>query len=129
MSTQSTVLQKYGIRYPFKLARKSKLALGYLCLMSLPFLATFSLDMANQGAYATVLTTMNTLAMMAFYMQFPLVSRLKKIALFSNIDWNVTHIKKSVNGLVLFSYCIPYSLLLPDLWCLSTTACTAWFQS
>lgn len=94
MTTQPTALAKPGNRFTFKLGRKSKLALGYLCLMSLPFLATFSLDMANQGAYATVLTTMNTLAMMAFYMQFPLVSRLKKIALFSNIDWNMSHHKK-----------------------------------
>ena len=94
MPTQSTALQKYGIRYPFKFSKKSKLALGYFCLMSLPFLATFSLDMTNQGTYSTILTTVNVLAMMAFYMQFPLVSRLKSFSLFANIDWNVTHHKK-----------------------------------
>lgn len=94
MTTQSTTLDKPAKRLPFSLGKKSKLALGYLTLMSLPFLATFSLDMADQGTYAAVLSTVNVLAMMAFYMQFPLVSRLKSFSLFANIDWNVTHHKR-----------------------------------
>lgn len=94
MTTQSSILEKYGLHYPFKFSKKAKLALGYFCLMSLPFLATFSLDMADKTTYATILTTVNVLAMMAFYMQFPLVSRLKSFSLFANIDWNVTHHKK-----------------------------------
>ncbi len=94
MTPQSTVLDKPAKRLPFRLGKKSKLVLGYLILMSLPFLATFSLDMADQGTYAAVLTTINVLAMMAFYMQFPLVSRLKTIGLFANIDWNISHHKR-----------------------------------
>ena len=94
MSAQTTVLEKYGKYFSFKLSKKRKLALGYLGLLSLPFLATFGLDMAEQGTYATVLTIVNTLAMMAFYLQFPLGSRLKNISLFANIDWNMSHHKK-----------------------------------
>jgi predicted ferric reductase len=94
MITQSTDVDKPTIRHLFKFGPKSKLAFGYLCLMSLPFLITFSLDMADKGSYAAILTTINILAMTAFYMQFPLVSRLKKIPLFINIDWNISHHKK-----------------------------------
>lgn len=68
--------------------------LGYLCLLPLPYLLTFTLDMADKGLYAGLLTAINTLAMMAFYLQFPLGSRLKRIPLFANIDWNITHHKK-----------------------------------
>lgn len=94
MSTQSTVSEKYGKWFAFKLSTKSKLALGYLCLVALPFLATFSLDMADKTLYATILATINTLAMMAFYLQFALGSRLKKIDLFANIDWNMSNHKR-----------------------------------
>ncbi len=113
MSTQSTVFEKIGNRFSFKLSKKSKLALGYLCLMSLPFLATFSLDMADQGTYATLLTTVNVLAMMAFYMQFPLVSRLKTFSLFANIDWNVSHHKKIGQWLGLIFLLHPVLIIAP----------------
>ena len=113
MTTQSSVLEKYGLRYPLKFSKKSKLAFGYFCLMSLPFLATFSLDMADKTTYATILTTINVLAMMAFYMQFPLVSRLKSFSLFANIDWNVTHHKKIGMWLGIIFLLHPVLILAP----------------
>jgi predicted ferric reductase len=62
--------------------------------MALPFVATYTLDMQEKTAYAAFLSMLYTLAMMAFYIQFPLVSRLKRIALFANINWSMSLHKK-----------------------------------
>lgn len=113
MSLQSTLLGKPSQRLPLKLSRQRRLALGYLCLMSLPFLATFSLNMAQQGIYATTLMVINMLAMMAFYLQFPLASRLKQITLFTNIDWNISRHKQVGQWLGIIFLLHPILILAP----------------
>lgn len=92
---------------------KSTLLLGYIALMTVPFLATYALDMQLKTTYAFAISTMNTLAMMMFYLQFPLGSRLKKIALFANIDWNMTHHKKMGQWLGLIFFLHPILILAP----------------
>ena len=94
-------------KFTFKLGRKSKLALGYFSLLIIPFLATYALDMQDKAAYAALISTVNTLAIMAFYIQFPLGSRLRNIPLFSNIDWNMSHHKKVGQwiGIIFFAGC------------------------
>lgn len=113
MTTLSTLLGRSSDRFAFKFGQKSWLILGYLSLMSLPFLATLTLDMEDKTLYATTLTIINTLAMMAFYLQFPLASRLKRIPLFANIDWNISHHKKIGQWLGLIFLLHPVLILAP----------------
>lgn len=94
MTAQATANSGPKTKLKLHFGRKAKLLLGYLCLMILPFLATYALDMQDKTFYAAMISTVNTLAMMMFYIQFPLGSRLKQIPLFANIDWNMSHHKK-----------------------------------
>ncbi|MDG3085716.1 ferric reductase-like transmembrane domain-containing protein [Vibrio hannami] len=75
----------------------SKLLASYMALLVIPFLATFSLDMDYKGLYVcmsvclyvSILGMLNVIAMMAFFVQFPLGSRVRKLAMFANIDWSM----------------------------------------
>ncbi|MDO6562405.1 ferric reductase-like transmembrane domain-containing protein [Amphritea sp. 1_MG-2023] len=113
MTTLATLFGRSGKRFGFKLSQKIWLTLGYLSLLSLPFLATFALDMAHQDSYATTLMTINMLAMMAFYIQFPLASRLKQIPLFANIDWSISRHKKVGQWLGIIFLFHPILILAP----------------
>jgi predicted ferric reductase len=94
MMTPSVASTIQSIRTIFSLGKNSKRMLGYLCLIALPFLATYALDMQDKTFYAAFLSMFNTLAMMVFFIEFPLAGRLKSIPLFSNINWNMTLHKK-----------------------------------
>ena len=98
MMTQTALSSKLEAKlkaqFQFKFAKKYKLSFGYLILLIVPFCIAQMLDMDSKTIYAQVLTIINLLAMMAFFIQFPLGSRLKKSPLFSNIDWSVERHKK-----------------------------------
>lgn len=79
-------------KYTFSLRRHWRL-LAYLAIIPLPYLATYALNMDSKGAYVSVISLINLIAMMAFFVQFPLGSRLKKIPLLANIDWNISNHK------------------------------------
>ncbi|TCS43319.1 ferredoxin reductase family protein [Reinekea marinisedimentorum] len=100
-------------KYTLHFGRKAKLFLGYVCLMVLPFLATYALDMQEKNTYAAFVSLFNTLAMMMFFIQFPLGSRLKSIPLFANIDWNMSHHKKVGQWLGVIFLLHPLLILMP----------------
>lgn len=110
---QSEPVANTSSLFPAVLSRNSRLLLGYLALLPVPFLFTFALNMEDKGPYASALTAMNTLAMMAFYLQFPLGSRLKQIPLFANIDWNITHHKKIGQWIGIIILLHPILILAP----------------
>lgn len=113
MTTHATISANTGIFPPAGFGRSHRLLLGYLCLLPLPFLLTFALPMADKGIYAAALTAINTLAMMAFYLQFPLGSRLKRIPLFANIDWNIAQHKKTGQWIGISILLHPILILAP----------------
>ena len=94
MTTQAAISTKPKTKFSFRFGKKHKLLIGYLSLLALPFLATQMLDMDYKGRYATLLSLVNTLAVMAFFIQFPLGSRIKHFPLFANIDWNIKRHKQ-----------------------------------
>jgi predicted ferric reductase len=94
MTTQSVPSSKSKIRFQFRFGKKYKLSLAYLILLIIPFCISQMLDMDTETVYAKILTVVNLFAMMAFFVQFPLGSRLKKFPLFTNIDWSVDRHKK-----------------------------------
>ncbi|MBR7887782.1 ferredoxin reductase family protein [Marinomonas sp. A79] len=113
MTTRTSLVAKPKQRRSLYLGERGKLLLGYTAIMLIPFLATYALDMQLKTTYAFALSAMNTLAMMMFYLQFPLGSRLKKIAWFANIDWNMTHHKKVGQWLGLIFFLHPILILAP----------------
>jgi len=78
----------------FRLTHQHILTLGYFLLLLLPFVIAESLGMLSEGLYVTVLSVLNLIAMMAFFVQFPLAGRLKRLPLFANIDWGMTKHKQ-----------------------------------
>ncbi|RBW49805.1 ferric reductase-like transmembrane domain-containing protein [Marinobacter sp. F3R11] len=75
--------------------RKSNLVLAYLAILLIPYLATFSLNIDYKGFYSATLVFLNTVAMMAFFTQFPLAGRFKHLPVFSNIDWSMSKHKRA----------------------------------
>lgn len=96
MNTDVASVNKLGSKRAWSRVqlRHGKLALGYLALLLIPFAAAQFLEMDHKGTYLTALSALNLIAMMAFFIQFPLGSRLKQISLFANIDWNMAKHKR-----------------------------------
>ncbi|WP_161941209.1 ferredoxin reductase family protein [Pseudovibrio axinellae] len=97
----------------FGTGRKTQLAMGYLSLLILPYAATYMLGMDNKGWYGAILALINSIAMMAFFIQFPLGSRIKAIGLFANIDWSMTRHRQVGKWLGYIFFLHPFLILAP----------------
>lgn len=93
--------------------KKSKMAVAYLGILLIPYLATLSLNIDYKGVYSTALGFLNTVAMMAFFVQFPLVGRLKDLPMFSNINWSMSKHKTVGKWLGIFFLFHPLLILAP----------------
>lgn len=113
MTANSMGILRTRVRSALHFGRDAKFAVGYLFLMALPFAATFALNMQEKTVYAALLSTIYTLAMMVFYLQFPLIGRLKHIALFANINWSMTLHKKMGIWLGVIFFLHPVLILAP----------------
>ena len=99
----------------FRLTHQNILTLGYFILLLLPFVIAESLGMLSEGLYTDVLSVLNLIAMMAFFVQFPLAGRLKRLPLFANIDWGMTKHKQLGKYLGIFFFLHPLLILAPKL--------------
>lgn len=99
----------------FSFTHKHLLACGYFILLLVPFVIAESLGMLSEGIYNNVLSLLNLLAMMAFFVQFPLAGRLKNIPLFSNVDWGMTKHKQFGKYLGIFFFLHPLLILAPKI--------------
>ena len=111
-----------------QLTQRRKLTLAYLVLAIVPLILAELLGMEFTGVYTSLLGAANLIAMMIFFMQFPLAGRLKHLPLFANIDWGITKHKQLGKYLGIFFFLHPVLILLPkgfisldDLW-LSTVS-------
>lgn len=93
--------------------RKSNLLVAYLLILLIPYLVTLSLNIDYKGFYSATLGFLNTVAMMAFFIQFPLAGRLKHLPMFSNIDWSMSRHKKVGEWLGFFFLLHPLLILAP----------------
>ncbi|WP_175405914.1 ferric reductase-like transmembrane domain-containing protein [Shewanella sp. MEBiC00475] len=106
-----------------KFTKHKRLACAYLALAIVPFVIAQLLGMEFTGVYSSVLGAVNLIAMMVFFMQFPLAGRLKYLPLFANIDWGITKHKQLGKYLGIFFFLHPILIVLPkgfisidDLW-------------
>ena len=114
MNSQSVFISKskMGVLSPI-FWKNGRFVMAYLVLMAVPFAATYALDMQEKTAYAAFLSMFNTLAIMVFYIQFPLVSRLKHLAPFSNINWSMALHRKTGQWLGIAFLLHPVLILAP----------------
>jgi len=98
-----------------RLTYRHKLTLGYLLLLLTPLLIAQVVGVQFETLYRTLLSVLNLLAMMAFFVQFPLAGRVTKIALFANIDWSVEKHRKIGKYLGIFFFCHPFLILAPKM--------------
>ncbi|WP_372739295.1 FAD-binding oxidoreductase [Neptunomonas sp.] len=99
----------------FRFTNKHLLTLAYLVLLLLPFVVAESLGMLFEGVYNSVLSALNLIAMMAFFVQFPLAGRLKHVPLFANIDWSIAKHKKIGKYLGVFFFLHPLLIVAPKM--------------
>jgi len=97
------------------LTYRHRLTLGYLLLLLLPFLIAQGVGVQFENSYRIVVSCVTLLAMMAFFVQFPLAGRIKQIPLFANIDWSVAKHRKVGQYLGVFFFCHPFLILAPKL--------------
>lgn len=70
-------------------------------------------NLVFKGWYVAILSALNILMMIAFYLQFPLAARIKSIPLFSNIDWGIAKHKRMGQILGIFFLLHPFLIILP----------------
>jgi len=99
----------------WRLTYRHKLTLGYLLLLIIPLLIAQMVGVQFENLYRTLLSALNLVAMMAFFVQFPLAGRIKHMSLFANIDWSVAKHRKVGKYLGLFFFCHPFLMLAPKL--------------
>ena len=86
MTTQDITTQKINLKQRLSLDKKNRLSILYFFILLIPFCGSRMLNMDPKTSYANILTVLNMLAMMAFFIQFPLASRHKNLSLFKNIQ-------------------------------------------
>ena len=99
----------------FHITYRHALGGGYLLLLLLPFIIAQSLDLQFENMYRVVLSAVTLIAMMAFFVQFPLAGRIKQIPLFANIDWGIAKHKQMGKYLGIFFFCHPFLILAPKI--------------
>lgn len=90
-----------------------KLTVPLAILFVLPYLIAQTLPMSSKGTYVATLSFFNIIMMVAMLIQFPLGARLKRISLFSHIDWNIKQHKKIGQWIGLFFFLHPLLIVLP----------------
>lgn len=92
---------------------KSKRSLIYLFSLFIPFFISTSLGMDSKGLYVALVSLTSLLGIMAFFIQFPLGSRIKTVSLFANIDWSISKHKKVGEWLGFIFLLHPVFILAP----------------
>ncbi len=94
-------------------ARGLRIKARYWLLLITPWLATQILPMDFKGWYSEILSAVWVLAMAAFFVQFALGGRIRKGALFGNIDWSMTRHKRAGKYLGYLFFLHPLLILAP----------------
>ena len=106
---------KITSRWSFGLSSKHKLGLAYLVLILIPYIVAETLGLQFENMYRTFLSAITLIAMMVFFLQFPLAGRLKQVPLFANIDWSIAKHKQLGKYLGMFFFMHPLLILAPKL--------------
>ena len=100
-------------RVSSRLTEKQKLVLSYSVLLVAPWVIASALDLEFHDIYRYVLSALNVVAMMAFFIQFPLAGRLRNLAWFSHIDWSISTHKSIGKWLGIFFFLHPLLIVAP----------------
>lgn len=100
-------------RWSFGLTEKQRRNLGYALMLAAPWCLASILDLEFEGTYRYALSALNIVAMMAFFVQFPLAGRLRNLSWFANIDWGISTHKTIGQWLGIFFFLHPVLILAP----------------
>lgn len=91
------------------------LGLAYCLLLLLPVLIAQSVGVQFVDSYRAILSAVTLIAMMAFFVQFPLAGRIKRLPLFANIDWGIAKHKQVGKYLGIFFFLHPFLIVIPKM--------------
>lgn len=97
----------------FRLTEKQKLILTYSVMLVAPWVIASAQGVEFHDIYRYVLSVLNVIAMMAFFIQFPLAGRLRNLSWFSNIDWSISTHKTIGKWLGIFFFLHPLLIVAP----------------
>ncbi|AWI80644.1 hypothetical protein CEW87_15470 [Parazoarcus communis] len=97
----------------FRLTEKQKLILTYSVMLVAPWVIASAQGVEFHDIYRYVLSALNVIAMMAFFIQFPLAGRLRNLSWFSNIDWSISTHKTIGKWLGIFFFLHPLLIVAP----------------
>ena len=100
-------------RVSFHLTEKHQLILTYSVMLIVPWAIASTQGVEFHDIYRYVLSALNLLAMMAFFIQFPLAGRVRSLSWFSNIDWSVSTHKTIGKWLGIFFFLHPLLIVAP----------------
>jgi len=95
--------------------KKVKLSLSYSLLLITLYAASWVSPMDNKGLYVQAIILLNLIGITAFYLQFPLVGRLKHLPLFNQIDWSVAKHKTVGYWIGGIFFLHPFLIMAPKL--------------
>lgn len=100
-------------RLAFRPSEGQKRILTYLLMLVAPWTIASASGVEFHDIYRYVLSALNVLAMMAFFIQFPLAGRLRNLPWFANIDWNIRTHKRIGKCLGAFFFLHPLLIVAP----------------
>ena len=114
-TTKSTLFSSGSAHRYFSLnfPEKQRRNLGYLLMLVMPWGLASTLGLLYHDTYRHVLSALNVIAMMAFFVQFPLVGRVRQLSWFANIDWGISTHKTIGQWLGVFFFLHPLLILAP----------------
>ena len=99
--------------FSLHLTEKQRRNLGYLLMLVAPWGLASTLGLLYHDVYRHVLSALNVIAMMAFFVQFPLAGRVRSVSWFANIDWGIGTHKTIGQWLGVFFFLHPLLILAP----------------
>lgn len=113
MATRTLYLSSLVSRLNALSAPIFRIKARYWLLLTLPWLATLSLNMDLRGGYAELLSALWVIGMTAFFAQFALGGRIRRGSLFGNIDWSMTRHRQVGKWLGILFFLHPLLILAP----------------
>lgn len=94
---------------------KQGLALKLALFALIPLVASFAIPLESKGSYFAIVSAVNLIAAMLFYLQFPLAGKIRQLKPFSNIDWSMSKHKTIGQWIGVIFLAHPFLILAPKL--------------
>lgn len=94
---------------------KQGLAIKLTLFALIPLCVSFAIPLESKGTYFSIVSAINLVAAMLFYLQFPLAGKIRQLKPFSNIDWSMSKHKTIGQWIGVIFLAHPFLILAPKL--------------